>query len=109
MLRQLHTSASNEVDVLGWMGRAALELMGTGGLGCSFDPLVEDVPNPYAEAIKSLGYVDFFLLLPVSYLSLIVISVQSCCSSRHCLAAAGPILPTISHFERSLPCLQALS
>ncbi|TBU47494.1 cytochrome P450 [Dichomitus squalens] len=42
-----------EIDILGWMGRAALELVGQGALGYSFDPLVEDVHNDFAEAVKS--------------------------------------------------------
>ena len=44
----------NEVDILHWMGRTALELIGQGGLGYSFDPLVANVPNPFAEAVKNL-------------------------------------------------------
>ncbi|EMD33549.1 hypothetical protein CERSUDRAFT_67761 [Gelatoporia subvermispora B] len=43
-----------ELDVLGWMGRTALELIGQGGLGYSFDPLVEDVSEPTGNAIKAL-------------------------------------------------------
>lgn len=40
------------------MSRAALELIGQGGLGYSFDPLTSDaVPHPYVRAIKGLGYV----------------------------------------------------
>ena len=39
------------------MGRAALELIGQGGFGHSFDPLVENVPNAYADAIKDFVYV----------------------------------------------------
>ncbi|EMD40943.1 hypothetical protein CERSUDRAFT_103315 [Gelatoporia subvermispora B] len=42
-----------EVDILNWMGRTALELIGQGGLGYSFDPLVEDVPNALGDAIKA--------------------------------------------------------
>ena len=41
-----------EVDVVGWMGRTALELIGKGGFGHSFDPLVESKPDAYAEAVK---------------------------------------------------------
>ena len=37
------------------MGRAALELMGQGAFGHSFDLLVENVQNPYADAIKQLA------------------------------------------------------
>ncbi|KAI5122854.1 hypothetical protein M0805_003148 [Coniferiporia weirii] len=45
-----------EVDMLMWMSRAALELIGTGGLGTSIDPLY---PNPgsitaYGKSIKNL-------------------------------------------------------
>ncbi|KAJ4474815.1 cytochrome P450 [Lentinula aciculospora] len=48
-------SPTQEVDVLSWMGRTALELIGHTGLGYSFDPLVdEDSAHPYAEVIKDL-------------------------------------------------------
>lgn len=40
--------------MLGWMGRTALELIGQGGLGYSFDPLVEDKADAYGEAIKAI-------------------------------------------------------
>ncbi|KAI0697071.1 cytochrome P450 [Cerioporus squamosus] len=46
-------SEVKEVDVLKWTGRTALELLGQGALGYSFDPLVEDVTDPFAEAVKS--------------------------------------------------------
>lgn len=39
--------------MLKWMGRTALELIGQGGLGYSFDPLTEDIVNPAGEAIKA--------------------------------------------------------
>ena len=39
------------------MGRTALELLGRGGLGYSFDPLNEDVADAYAEAVKSFAWV----------------------------------------------------
>ncbi|KZT70365.1 cytochrome P450 [Daedalea quercina L-15889] len=41
-----------EIDMLSWMGRTALELIGQGGLGYSFDKLVEDQKNPYGESLK---------------------------------------------------------
>ncbi|CDO70229.1 hypothetical protein BN946_scf184942.g29 [Trametes cinnabarina] len=60
-----------ELDMLSWMGRTTLEVLGQAGLGYSFDPLVKDVPDDFATAIK-----DFFpqmarsivlrLLLPVA-------------------------------------------
>ena len=42
------------VDMLNWMSRAALEVIGQGGLGCSFDPLVKPMDNPYCGSIKAL-------------------------------------------------------
>ncbi|KAF8805234.1 cytochrome P450 [Phlegmacium glaucopus] len=42
-----------EIEVLSWMTRTALELIGQSGLGYSFDPLTEDgVPHPYSTAAK---------------------------------------------------------
>ncbi|KAI0631279.1 cytochrome P450 [Trametes polyzona] len=47
-------AAPAEIDMLNWMGRTALELIGQAGLGYSFDPLEEDVtPDVYADAIKA--------------------------------------------------------
>ncbi|KAI8974228.1 cytochrome P450 [Trametes punicea] len=42
-----------ELDVLSWMGRTSLELIGQSGLGYSFDPLNEDVTNEFAESVKA--------------------------------------------------------
>ncbi|EIW60950.1 cytochrome P450 [Trametes versicolor FP-101664 SS1] len=42
-----------EVDMLGWMGRTALELIGQGGLGHSFDPLTRDVADDFADSVKA--------------------------------------------------------
>ena len=43
-----------ELDVLAWMGRTALELIGQGGLGHSFDPLITDSQDDFAQAVKEL-------------------------------------------------------
>jgi len=48
------TNGVTELDMLNWMGRTALELIGQGGLGYSFDPLTEDKENAYGNALKSL-------------------------------------------------------
>ncbi|GJE97228.1 cytochrome P450 [Phanerochaete sordida] len=84
---QLAAAPDGEVDVLGWTGRAALELIGQGGFGHSFDPLVADVPNAYARAIKDFiptaaGLVVFIALLPL-FRPLI-----AACDARPALAAA---------------------
>ncbi|KAI0760477.1 cytochrome P450 [Fomes fomentarius] len=47
------SSKAVEVDMLSWMGRTALELIGQAGLGYSFDPLVKDTPDTLAHAIKA--------------------------------------------------------
>ena len=44
-----------EIDCADWMGRTALELIGQGGLGYSFDPLTEDQTTPLEKAIKSFA------------------------------------------------------
>lgn len=49
----LGSSSSTEVDMLNWMGRTALELVGQGGLGYSFDPLVANTHNSFGEALKA--------------------------------------------------------
>lgn len=54
---ELKVSPAGEVDVLNWMGRTALELIGQGGFGHSFDPLFENIPNNYADVVKGLMYV----------------------------------------------------
>ncbi|KAF7794414.1 hypothetical protein EIP86_005548 [Pleurotus ostreatoroseus] len=50
----LESSGTSEVDMLDWMGRMALELIGQGGLGYSFDPLVASTQNSFGEALKAL-------------------------------------------------------
>ena len=46
-------AAPVELDMLSWMGRTALELIGQAGLGYSFDPLIADAPDEFAEAAKA--------------------------------------------------------
>lgn len=48
------TTAPVEVDMLNWMSRTALELVGQGGLGYSFDPLTQDIQHPFGSAIKDI-------------------------------------------------------
>ena len=55
MIADIH-GGPKEIDVLKWMSRAALELVGQGALGYSFDALVEDSENNFADAAKSFLY-----------------------------------------------------
>ena len=40
------------VNMLDWLGRTALELIGQGGLGHSLDNLEKPQPNPLGDAVK---------------------------------------------------------
>ncbi|KAF5380257.1 hypothetical protein D9757_008190 [Collybiopsis confluens] len=56
-----------EIDLLGWMARTALELIGQSGFGYSFDDMVDDVPkHQYSIVIKNLTKLSFgrFFILP---------------------------------------------
>ncbi len=51
---QLH----QQVNILGWMGRTAFEIVGQSGLGASFDPMTdEDTSHPFSNILKDLLYV----------------------------------------------------
>ncbi|EIN05404.1 cytochrome P450 [Punctularia strigosozonata HHB-11173 SS5] len=56
-------SGEEEIDMLKWMSRAALEFVGVGGLGYSFQALDENVENVYGTATKQL-LPALFTLLP---------------------------------------------
>ena len=45
-------SGEDEINFLGWMSRAALQYIGVGGLGYSFDALDENAKNEYSDVIK---------------------------------------------------------
>lgn len=49
-------SGETDIDVLEWSGRTALELIGQGGLGYSFDPLLarSESRSDYGDALRSL-------------------------------------------------------
>ncbi|KAE9382819.1 cytochrome P450, partial [Gymnopus androsaceus JB14] len=63
-------SGPQEIDLLGWMARTALELIGQSGFGYSFDNMVDDVPkHKYSMVIKDLvpklgrlGFARFYIL-----------------------------------------------
>ncbi|KZT00821.1 cytochrome P450 [Laetiporus sulphureus 93-53] len=43
-----------EADMLHWLGRASLQMIGKGGMAHSLDMLLEERPNKYATAVKTL-------------------------------------------------------
>ena len=58
---------AKELDVLHWAGRTALELVGQGAFGYSFDPLDAAAPPPdaFAESVKSFLCVVSCVTCPV--------------------------------------------
>ncbi|KAK7680782.1 hypothetical protein QCA50_016090 [Cerrena zonata] len=53
MLAQINSGAT-EVNIVPWMERAALEVIGQAGLGCSFDPLTEKADNVLGATAKAI-------------------------------------------------------
>ncbi|KAF9474249.1 cytochrome P450 [Pholiota conissans] len=58
-----------EIEILSWMTRTALELIAQSGLGYSFDPLTEDaVPHPYSPSVKMLVPINMRVFFLRTYL-----------------------------------------
>ncbi|KAF7768259.1 hypothetical protein Agabi119p4_7502 [Agaricus bisporus var. burnettii] len=54
VLKKKLDKGSQEIDILHWSGRTALELIGQGGMGYSFDSLTDDHDyHPYRTAVKN--------------------------------------------------------
>ncbi|KAJ3964220.1 cytochrome P450, partial [Lentinula raphanica] len=52
---QSNNTQTQEVDIISWMGRTALEIIGQAGLGYSFDSLTDESnAHPYSHIIKEL-------------------------------------------------------
>ncbi len=58
MLKKKSKDGPQQVDILNWMTRTALELIGQSGMGYSFDLLSgDDDFHPYSKSVKRLVYV----------------------------------------------------
>ncbi|TEB40171.1 cytochrome P450 [Coprinellus micaceus] len=67
--RRKAASGPQEIDVVAWMGRTALELIGQSGLGYSFDPLTEGTEeNHYTRETKRFSELDLQLSLARQYI-----------------------------------------
>ncbi|KAH8114780.1 cytochrome P450 [Phellopilus nigrolimitatus] len=60
------------IDVMKWMSRAALEYIGQGGLGYSFDALNDKETDKYSEAMKTYAPLCFRLRYLFSFLPYIM-------------------------------------
>ena len=58
--QNLEDGSARPVDMAQWMSRVALEIVGRGVLGYSFDPLDSPYNNPYTSAVKELMCVENF-------------------------------------------------
>ena len=50
--------AWSEIDMLSWISRGTLELVAQAALGGTLDPLEDDRPGEYGQAMKLLLYVQ---------------------------------------------------
>ncbi|KAJ7475709.1 cytochrome P450 [Mycena latifolia] len=57
-----------EVDLVIWMSRTALELVGQAGLGHSFDPLTSDEVPPYITSVKQATIAQGRITLATQYI-----------------------------------------
>ncbi|KAH0590055.1 hypothetical protein H2248_000230 [Termitomyces sp. 'cryptogamus'] len=77
---------TREVDILHWMSRAALEMIGQSGLGYSFDPLVEGAtPHPFCEAAKAFSPTTHKMSLEIQVLLPILVKIGSPKFRRWCV------------------------
>lgn len=61
MVNVLH-GGTTELDMMVWLSRVSLELIGQAGIGVSFDTLSElSPPNEYMLAAKQLMYVSLII------------------------------------------------
>lgn len=56
-LGDLEIGHSAEIDMLHWVKRTALELIGQGGLGYSFGRLDSESANNYSDAVRNFAYI----------------------------------------------------
>ena len=56
---QVRATPKADVDLVPWLSATALELIGVGGMGYSFNALAHGKPqHEYVSGIKLLGYVE---------------------------------------------------
>ncbi|KAH7913645.1 cytochrome P450 [Hygrophoropsis aurantiaca] len=72
MISKQIENGPQEINMLEWFTRTALELVGQSGLGYSFDSLKDSTPNPYSVAVKNLLPGLFKLIIPRQFLYLLV-------------------------------------
>ena len=86
-----------------WMTRVALELIGQGGLGYSFDNMGEEGANEYGKAAKAMMYVRAPVpsLLIRPYMYLLTTTPQACALCDNHPASVSPL--GFESWARKLP------
>ncbi|KAG5651092.1 hypothetical protein H0H81_009868 [Sphagnurus paluster] len=75
-----------QIDILRWMTRAALEMIGQGGLGHSFDPLInEESENNYTKSVKEVFPTILRLKFAQEFLLSTVVKIGTPKFRRACL------------------------
>ena len=59
MLSKQVKNGAQEIEILSWMSRAAMEYIGQGGFGYSFNALDDGKRNVYNENIRLISCVEF--------------------------------------------------
>ena len=79
-------SGEDELDMAAWMGRAAIEYIGQGGMGYTFNSLEEGGANRYLGAVREIGY-DYLtpFFYPVGLISTLLLVLFSLRSSSSVL------------------------
>lgn len=50
--KKVKSNPGQEINILDWTSRTALEFIAQGGLGTSLDPLVSDEPSSFSKLVK---------------------------------------------------------
>ncbi|KAF9064450.1 cytochrome P450 [Rhodocollybia butyracea] len=90
-LHQRVQDGPREIDLLGWMSRTALELIGQSGFGYSFDNMLDDVPkHKYTVVMKELAPAIGRLRFAMGYIFPLVLGIVRSTNVRIFLMNAAP-------------------
>ncbi|TBU26014.1 cytochrome P450 [Dichomitus squalens] len=101
-IEQRVVQGPTEVDMVMWMGRTALELVGQAGLGYSFDKLTEESADEFGEALKSMAPTMATLGVFLQFLPLVEALIPECLLEPLGKIAPIPGLRDIMHISKTL-------
>lgn len=84
-------SGEEDIDVMKWMSRVALEYIGQGGLGYSFNALEENGTDTYSDALRRLPFVPICFRI-LTHLRLMISSfMQAGCFQDQTIASSSTL------------------